>query len=100
MSINFRHGASLHVWGAILTGQKLPLVRFNLARARTVNKQRIAAEKIDSKVYAEQILWGPLQDYVNGASVWTVVTIRPMYHYRKSYERQRRRGRPLFLKQS
>ena len=67
MSVKFRHGASLHVWGANLIGQKLPLVRFNLARARTVNKQRIAAEKIDSKVYAEQILWGPLQDYVNGA---------------------------------
>ncbi|EIW69743.1 hypothetical protein TREMEDRAFT_61506 [Tremella mesenterica DSM 1558] len=67
LAVRFQHGKTLHVWGAIMYGVKLPLVRFELAPARTEKGKRIPAETITSKVYARQILWGPLQDYVNQA---------------------------------
>jgi transposase len=71
-SVKFRHGVQVHVWGAILHGHKLPLVRFDLAKARQVNKVKIRAETINSEVYAGQILSGPLQDYVVRAREWSV----------------------------
>lgn len=37
LSVKFRHGKSLHVWGAVLHGQRFPLIRFQLRPARTVN---------------------------------------------------------------
>jgi transposase len=67
IQIKFRHGKAIHVWGAIMYGVKLPLIKFNLAKARTVNKVKLAAETITSVKYMEQILWGPMQDYVNQA---------------------------------
>jgi hypothetical protein len=67
IATKFRHGLIMHVWGAILYSIKLPLVRFELAKARQVNKVKIAAETVMSEVYAQQVLWGPMQDYINRA---------------------------------
>ena len=39
-----------YVWVAILHGHKLPLVRFNLAKARHVYRVRVKAETINSEV--------------------------------------------------
>ena len=61
----FRKGSTLHVWGAIYYGVKLPLYRFDLARARTVNGKKVRSQTITAQVYAEQVLAGPLQQYVN-----------------------------------
>jgi len=58
------HGVAVHVWGAIVHGRKLPLVRFDLQKAHTKNGTKIQAQKITSEVYSSQILWGPLSNYV------------------------------------
>lgn len=52
------------VWGAILYGHKLPRYLCRLAPARTINWMKVAKETVTSKVYLEQILAGPLQDYI------------------------------------
>jgi hypothetical protein len=67
IQVKFRHGKAIHVWGAIMYRVKLPLVKFELAKARQEKGKKIAAETITSVKYVEQILWGPLQDYVNQA---------------------------------
>lgn len=64
LSLRKKKGKMLHVWGAIVHGKKFPLVRFDLKPIRTVNKVRIAADKIDGNVYLSQILSGPLKDAV------------------------------------
>ena len=60
-----RRGATLHVWGAIYHGVKLPLYRFDLAKARTINGKKVRSETITGEVYARQVLGGPLETYVN-----------------------------------
>ena len=64
ITVKFRPGAAIHVWGCIMHGHKLPLHRFDLRKARTVNKVRIAADKITSEVYANQMIAGKLSEYV------------------------------------
>jgi hypothetical protein len=59
-----KKGKTLHVWGAVISGTKFPLVRFALRPVRTVNKVRIASDKIVGNVYLNQILRGPLTDAV------------------------------------
>lgn len=49
-------GGTLHIWGAIYLGYKLPLVRFQLAKARTVNGRKVAAQTRTADVYIRQIL--------------------------------------------
>ena len=53
------------MWGAIYHGVKLPLYRFDLAKARTVNGKKVHSETITGEVYARQVLAGPLEAYVN-----------------------------------
>jgi len=45
-SVKSRPGKAVHVWGSILHGCKMDLVRFKLAPAHTVNGIRLAGEKI------------------------------------------------------
>ena len=68
LQIKFQPGNPIHIWGCIMKGQKFPLVKFELAKACTVNKQRVAAQTITSEVYAQQILGGPLLNNSNHAS--------------------------------
>ena len=60
----FRRGLTLRVWGAIYHGYKLPLVRFDLAKARMEGGKKIAAQTITADVYVRQILEGPLVYFV------------------------------------
>jgi transposase len=64
LCIRKKKGKTLHVWGAVIHGKKIPLVRFALRPVRTVNKVKIAPDKIDGNVYLNQILSGPLKDAV------------------------------------
>ena len=64
LAVKFRHGANLHVWAQSYMAISFPLVRFEPVKARQVNKVRIKAETNDFQVYAKQVLWGSLQDYV------------------------------------
>jgi transposase len=53
-----------HVWGAIISGHKFPLVRFALRPEHQEGGKKIAAQKINAKVYVAQTLEGPLTDAV------------------------------------
>ena len=48
-----KKGKMLYVWGAVTHGKNFPLVRFALRPVRTVNKVRLAADKIDGKSLSE-----------------------------------------------
>ena len=52
---------TLHVWGPIYYGIKLPLYRFQLTRARTINGRKVAAQTITGDVYMRQVLAGSLE---------------------------------------
>lgn len=67
ISAQFRPGPSIHIWGAIRYGKKLPLRRFILKPSRQVKGIREKAETITAGVYCQQILWGPLLRYFNEA---------------------------------
>ena len=65
LSTVFRRGSTLHIWGAIYHGVKLPLYRFDLAKARTVNGKKVCSQMITAEVYAGQVLAGPTEAYIN-----------------------------------
>ena len=65
----FRCAATIHVWGAIYHGVKLPLYRFDLAKARTISGKKVRPEAITGEVYARQVPDGSLETYVNQLTV-------------------------------
>jgi hypothetical protein len=46
-------------------GYEFPLVRFELELARQKDKVRIPSQTINSEVYRDQVMDGPLRDAVN-----------------------------------
>lgn len=64
IAVKVKGAALLHVWGAIAHGVKLPLIRFDLRPIRTIDGVCYTANKTNAKVHINQILQGPLQDYI------------------------------------
>ena len=67
LSVRKKKGKIIHVWGAILHGHKLPLVKYDLTPAHQKNKVRTAAQTITAQVYLDQIIEGPLVSAVGWA---------------------------------
>ena len=61
----FRSGRQgLMIWGALAYDKKWPLLRIDLQPSRSNGKTRTKAETLKGEKYANEILKGPLSDYV------------------------------------